>query len=163
MSTTPVVPDHIARAAVLPDSYLDVPGTVYPAYRWLRENLPVGRAELPGYDPVWLVTRYADIQTVERRTDAFTVTKDNIILNEQSGDAFMAALTGGVRAIDAITYMDPPEHSKVRGVAGPWFTPRHIATLRTASPRSRSPRSTACSRSPARSTWPRSCRSSPST
>ncbi|MGX4691611.1 cytochrome P450 [Streptomyces sp. JNUCC 63] len=126
---THLIPDEIAKAAVLPDSYLDVEGIVYPAYAWLRANRPVGLARLDGYDPVWLVSKYADIVTVERRTDVFSVTQHQNTYNTQDSDAFMYSLTGGSRPIDDLTHMDPPEHTKVRNVVGPQFTPRHIARL----------------------------------
>ncbi|MEN8747861.1 hypothetical protein [Marivita sp.] len=56
----PRVPDEIARAAVLPESYTDE-NIIYPAYKWLRENMPFGLAEIEGYEPVWLVTKYSDL------------------------------------------------------------------------------------------------------
>ena len=38
-----LIPDEIARAAVLPGSYTDEENTVFPAYAWLRANNPLGR------------------------------------------------------------------------------------------------------------------------
>ena len=56
-----LIPDEIARAAVLPDSYTDEENTVFPAYAWLRDNNPLGLAKLDGIDPIWLVTKHDDI------------------------------------------------------------------------------------------------------
>src|SRR6266487_4720336 len=61
-----LIPDEIARAAVLPGSYTDEEGTVFPAYAWLRANNPLGLAKLGGFDPIWLVTKHADIMAIER-------------------------------------------------------------------------------------------------
>jgi hypothetical protein len=52
-----LIPDEIARAAVLPGSYTDEENTVFPAYAWLRANNPLGLARLEGFDPLWLVTK----------------------------------------------------------------------------------------------------------
>ncbi|NKQ54293.1 cytochrome P450 [Amycolatopsis sp. K13G38] len=124
------IPDHIVQAAIDPDSYLDFEGRVLPAYAWLREHNPLGRAELAGHDPVWLVTKLADLRFIERHTDLFTVTQDNIILDSRASDAFMRSLTGGSsRILDAIPYLDPPEHTKVRAVAHEPFLPRNVAKL----------------------------------
>ena len=59
MTDTLRIPDEIAFKAVDPKAYAD--GTVHDAFRWLRANQPLGRAELEGVEPFWLVTKHADI------------------------------------------------------------------------------------------------------
>jgi len=122
-----LIPDEIARHAVLPASYADEESTVYPALAWLRKNNPLGLARLGNYDPLWLVTKYADLFEVERQPELFTSGVLNPILADQAGDAFIRSMTGGsYRALDVVVYMDPPEHTKVRAVANKWFMPRNI-------------------------------------
>lgn len=43
--TRPIIPDDIAKIVVSPKSYTD-DALVYGAFRWLRENMPLGVAEL---------------------------------------------------------------------------------------------------------------------
>jgi hypothetical protein len=59
-----LIPDEIARAAVLPGSYTDEENTVFPAYAWLRANNPLGLAKVEGFDPIWLVTKHADLMAI---------------------------------------------------------------------------------------------------
>jgi hypothetical protein len=54
------VPDHIARQVVLPEGHReDAP--LFAAYQWLRENAPLAKVHVEGYDPLWLVAKHADI------------------------------------------------------------------------------------------------------
>jgi cytochrome P450 len=131
-SPTTHVPDEIARRVVLPEGHReDEP--LFEAYRWLRENAPLAQVHVEGYDPVWLVTRHADIMEIERQPDLFTSGggaapgSHNPILQNQAGDAFTKALTGGsLRILETLTYLDPPEHTMVKDVANDWFRPASL-------------------------------------
>ncbi len=131
-TTTQVVPTEIAEQIVLPEGHSDH-DKLFAAYAWLRENMPVGRAVVDGYDPLWLVSRHADIMEVERNTEVFTAGgheepgSHNPILTNQAGDAFTKSLTGGsLRIMDALPYLDPPEHTAVKDIAGAWFRPANL-------------------------------------
>ena len=116
VDTSAVVPNEIARAIVLPASYgRPLEEVVIPAGEWLRENMPVGRAHVEGYDPVWLVSRHADIQTVAKNNDLFHNGDINPLLHSQADDEFARGVTGGTtRTLDSFSYMDPPEHQGYR-------------------------------------------------
>jgi cytochrome P450 len=123
------VPDEIARGVMLAESHTDEK-VFYGAYKWLRENRPVGLARLDGFDPIWLISKHADIMEVEKHPDLFTSSVENPILNDQASDAFIRSINNGtVRAIDMVTYMDPPEHTKMRSVTAQWFMPRNLRTF----------------------------------
>ena len=133
MSTAPMtaeqatMPDEIARAVVLSESYVDEKNISYPAFKWLRENNPLGVARVEGYDPLWIVSKFADIQTIETGQDTFGVDGENPILNTQAGDEFFRKTTGGsVRNMDVVVFMDPPEHTKIRKIFNPWFRPSNV-------------------------------------
>src|SRR6516164_186354 len=81
-----LIPDEIARAAVLPGSYTDEENTVFPAYAWLRANNPPGWAKLEVLDPLSLVTKHADIMAAARNTELFPAEFNNAILNYQASD-----------------------------------------------------------------------------
>ncbi|WP_028937927.1 cytochrome P450 [Pseudonocardia spinosispora] len=122
-----LIPDDVARAAVLPESYTDEKNVTYPAFAWLRKNNPLGVAQLDGFDPIHLVTKFDDLISIERRPEIFANAPKNPILNSQADDAFIRSLTGGsIRSIDVVTYMDPPEHTTIRRLINPWFRPGNV-------------------------------------
>ena len=125
-------PDDVARQIVLPDGHRDEAG-LFEAYRWLRDNNPLAYVTVDGYDPLWLVSKHADIMEIERQPHVFTSGgadkpgSHNPILQNQAGDAFTTQLTGGsLRILDAVTYLDPPEHTAVRDIAAGWFRPANL-------------------------------------
>lgn len=126
----PRVPKDIANAAILPTSYADE-AAVHSAFSWLRANVPLGLAEADGYDPVWFVSKLKDIRYIESKPDIFSSAKHNPILGDkQNEEALRVATNGTYRSIDTLTFMDPPEHTSVRGVSAGWFTPAKLETLR---------------------------------
>ncbi|MGA9612640.1 MAG: cytochrome P450, partial [Mycobacterium sp.] len=63
-SAPAILPEKIARQLVLPEGHSDL-NALHEAYKWLRNNMPVAKAVVEGYDPIWLVSKHADIQEVE--------------------------------------------------------------------------------------------------
>ncbi|MGV1003763.1 MAG: cytochrome P450 [Candidatus Nanopelagicales bacterium] len=128
-----VLPDEIARQIVLPEGHSDLVA-LHAAYKWMRENMPVGLAVVDGYEPLWLVSKYADIQEVEGQPEVFAAGggpehpgADNPILQNIAGDEFTKSLLGGsLRILDALPYMDPPEHTAVKNIAFDWFKPNQL-------------------------------------
>lgn len=128
-ATRPIIPQDIARIVISPKSYTD-DAVIYPAFQWLRENMPLGVAEIEGYDPIWIVTRHADIRAVEVNAKLFHNADYNPILNDRASDAFMREICGGSnRLISSLTYMDPPEHAAYRSLTASWFMPNRINRL----------------------------------
>jgi cytochrome P450 len=123
-----MVPDDIAHAVIHPESYgIPLEELVIPAGEWLRENMPIGRAHVEGYDPVWLISKHADIQEVAKNNELFHNGDVNPLLNSQADDEFARSITGGTtRTLDSFSYMDPPEHTGYRGSLGDYFQPAVI-------------------------------------
>jgi cytochrome P450 len=126
------VPDQVARQVVLPEGHRD-DEPLFRAYQWLRENAPLAKVQVEGYDPLWLVAKHADIMEIERQPAVFpsgggdTPGSHNPILQNQAGDAFTRSLTGGsLRILETVTYLDPPEHTMVRDIAAAWFRPASL-------------------------------------
>jgi cytochrome P450 len=137
MTTQPIrtstIPEEIARQVVLPEGHRD-DASLFDAYRWLREHNPLGLAIVDGYDPVWLVSKHADIMEIQRQPYLFTSGggnnpgSHNPILQNQAGDAFTQRLTGGsLRILESLVYLDPPEHTEIRDIADDWFRPANLA------------------------------------
>jgi cytochrome P450 len=119
-----VVPDEIARAVVLSPSYGDLEGVVLPACKWLREHAAVAKALVDGYDPIWLVSRHADIQSVLRDANTFHSADINPMLHPIAGDEFTKSINNGTtRVLEFPTYMDPPEHAIYRKATAAAFQP----------------------------------------
>ena len=91
-----------------------------PLYAKLRESEPVVRVELPTGDRAWLVTRYAD---------------NRALLADPRFSRQAAAAAGAprVRAIPleshALTTLDPPAHTRLRGLVGRAFSQRRVDGL----------------------------------
>lgn len=123
------IPDDIARIIVSPKSYAD-DGVIYPAFKWLRHNMPLGVANVDGYDPIWVVTKHSDIRAIERDAKLFHNADHNPILNDQASDNFIRATNNGsLRSLAALPFMDPPEHLAYRSITAPHFLPGKIAEL----------------------------------
>src|ERR1700677_4400606 len=98
-----ILPEDIARQLVLPESHSDLTA-LHEAYKWLRNNMPVAKAVVDGYDPIWLVSKHADIQEVESLSEVFAAGggtdnpgSHNPILQNTAGDALTKKLLGGSR------------------------------------------------------------------
>ncbi|WP_206243729.1 cytochrome P450 [Novosphingobium terrae] len=125
----PLIPQDIARIVIAPKSYTS-DDVIYPAFQWLRENMPLGVAEVEGYDPIWIVTKHADIRAIELNAKLFHNADHNPVLNDRASDEFMRQISGGsTRLISSLTYMDPPEHAAYRNLTQSWFMPSRIAKL----------------------------------
>ena len=132
LTTTPLAPDKIARAVVLPASYGDLDGVVYPACDWLRANMPVALAEVDGYDPIWLVATHGLNRQVLRDAELFHNADANIMLQPKAGDEYLRALLDGTtHVLNNLSYMEPPEHGCYRDAIAQSFLPAQVRMFET--------------------------------
>jgi cytochrome P450 len=126
--TRPVA-DHdvegLVRALVDPENRADP----YPIYAQLRA---VGVARIPG-KPVFLISSFADCESVLRNP---TVSAGRSEQTSGSGRANILAAAGAdlpsaMRGLP-LTMLDPPEHTRQRGLVAKAFTPRVVADLQPA-------------------------------
>jgi hypothetical protein len=95
----------------------------YPLYERLRVEDPVH------WDPylhAWVVTRYSDVGTVFQRMSAARTPSPQRLAElglEQLGPIARVM-------VRQMLFLDPPEHTRVRGLAAAAFTPRRVETLR---------------------------------
>jgi cytochrome P450 len=123
------LPRELAATVIAPKSYADE-SVIYPAFKWLRENQPLGIAEVPGYDPIWIVSKHADIVQIGKDPNLYHNADANPILNTQAGDAFTRSVAGGtLRVISSLPMMDAPEHRVYRDITQSWFLPANIRTI----------------------------------
>ena len=60
----------------------------------VRRDYPLARAEVPGYDPHWIVSRHADIQEVSRQNDLFHNADRSATVIPQMGEALVQPADG---------------------------------------------------------------------
>jgi cytochrome P450 len=96
----------------------------YPLFARLRAEDPVH------WDPYlhcWVVTRYADVVSVLRDFSAACTPTP-----EQLSAIGLARLTPLARVmVKQMLFLDPPAHSRIRGLAACAFTPQRVAALRS--------------------------------
>ena len=61
----------------------------------VRRDYPLARAEVPGYDPHWIVSRHADIQEVSRQNDLFHNADRSATVIPQMGETLVQQFTSG--------------------------------------------------------------------
>jgi len=88
------IPHRLSRLITSPKAYARQK-SLLAALRWLRANQPLGRAEIEGFDPFWLVTRHADVSNIIRQHDLFHSGDRPHALVPKASDEMARALTGG--------------------------------------------------------------------
>ncbi|CAL80716.1 Putative Cytochrome P450 family protein [Bradyrhizobium sp. ORS 278] len=120
-----VIPADIAVTLVDPACYAD--HRIHDAYRWLRANNPLGRAELETFDPFWVVTRHADILAISRQNELFHNADRATTLTNKAVLERVHKITGQPNLVRSLVQMDAPDHPKYRALTQGWFMPANIA------------------------------------
>lgn len=88
-------------------------GAVDALLREVRRDYPLAKAEVPGYDPHWIVSRHADIQEVSRQNDLFHSADRSATVIPQAGEQLVRDYTGGdVNLFRSLVQLDNPEHKE---------------------------------------------------
>lgn len=125
------IPPEVAWTIVDPKAYAGEK-RLHEAFAWLRREMPVGRVEIEGYDPFWVVTRHADILAVERQNELFHNGDRPTTLTTKDADKEVRALTGGSpHLVYSLVQMDNPDHFNHRKLTQAWFLPQNIKKLET--------------------------------
>jgi cytochrome P450 len=100
------------------------------AYAWLRQNVPFAQLKPTDYDPFWAVTRYADIQEVERQPELFGNGGRSTILVTADADRVTRELTGGSpHLVRTLIQMDAPDHMAYRRLTQAAFLPQGLKRI----------------------------------
>jgi cytochrome P450 len=135
MTTTEAATPTIGPADALLFELLATPegrADPYPRYAQLRENWPVHRLvlEAPGSSVgTWVLTRFDHCQTVLRHP---RVGKDFNAMQRRwglSGEE-LAAQQAFSSDRPSMLFLDPPDHTRLRGLVSKAFTPRTVEALR---------------------------------
>jgi cytochrome P450 len=127
MST--MVPPELVGPIFDPRSFGDR-GYVEALLTRLRKEYPLGKAEVPGYDPHWIVTKMADLREITRQDDIFHSGDRSKVLISRAVEALISQMTGGeLNVYRTLSAMDPPEHKKYRAVTSSHFSGDSIKKL----------------------------------
>ncbi|MDF1693165.1 MAG: cytochrome P450 [Zhongshania sp.] len=99
-------------------------------FKTLRDEYPVAIAEVPGYDPHWIITRFEDVREITRRDDIFLNAQRSKTLASLVAERMMREYSGGKPHIfQTLVHMDEPMHKDYRAVTANMFMPQEIAKL----------------------------------
>ncbi len=118
------IPIDIAETLVDPRAYAD--HRLHDAYRWLRANNPLGIARPERFDPFWVVTKHAHIQTVSRQSELFHNADRPTTLTTKAFEERTRKITGGPNLVRSLVQMDAPDHPKYRALTQNWFMPGNL-------------------------------------
>jgi len=103
---------------------------LFGAYAWLRKNDPIARAELPGFDPFYVVTRHADIQAISKDNILFPYgDMPSTFADAQGVKGYHDAKAQGRPLLYTLVQMDEPDHMKYRALTQAWFMPQNLKKL----------------------------------
>lgn len=124
-----MIPQDIANTIVDPKAYANWDRS-HDAFRWLRANAPLEQAQPEGFDPFWVVTRFADIQEVEKQNELFHNGDRATVVTPIEADLKVRQLTGGSpHLVRSLVQMDNPDHFAYRRLTQAWFLPQNLRQL----------------------------------
>ncbi|MDD3800196.1 MAG: cytochrome P450 [Novosphingobium sp.] len=96
----------------------------------LRSEYPLAKAEVPGYDPHWIVSKYKDVREVSRLDNIFHSGDRSKTIVSKVAEQMMRDYSGGQPHIfRTLVHMDKPDHTAYRDLAKDLFMPQSIATM----------------------------------
>lgn len=116
------------HAILSPYTYAD-PGAMDALFTGLRRDDPVHRVEHPDYRPFWAVTKFADIQEIERQPDKFLNAPRTFLRTLAYEERARAATGGNPALLRSLVFMDAPDHAQYRKLTQAWFMPGRIKVL----------------------------------
>ncbi len=124
------IPTELVAPVFNPATF-GIRGAAHDIFTRLRRDYPLSIAEVPGFDPHWIVTKYADLREISRQDDLFHGGDRSKTLISQAGEMLVKQYTGGQSNIfRSLVQLDPPEHRLYRDVLAADFMPDKIAGLR---------------------------------
>ena len=124
-----MIPHDIANTIVDPKAYA-AEKPVDEAFKFLRKEMPLARAEPEGITPFWAVTKHADILEVEKQNDLFHNGDLATVMTTIEVDTKIRQLMGGSpHLVRSLVQMDNPDHMAYRRLTQAWFLPQNVKRL----------------------------------
>jgi cytochrome P450 len=100
----------------------------YPFFARLREQAPVCRVALPGGQAAWLITRYEDVAAALKE-ERLAKDRSKALTPDQA--ARQPWIPGMFKPLTRnMLDLDPPDHTRLRGLVQKAFTPRLVERMR---------------------------------
>lgn len=127
--TAPIIPTELIAPLYNPHTFGNR-DTVRKLFKTIQKEYPVGIAEVPGYDPHWIITKFEDVREITRRDDIFLNAQRSKTLASKVAERMMREYSGGKPHIfQTLVHMDEPMHKDYRDVTASMFMPQEIAKL----------------------------------
>ncbi len=129
MTTPPSAPVSSGPASLLGPAFLENP---YPLYAQLRRTNPVFQVPVPADvgAGIFVLTRHPDVQQVLRDGSSFSADRRRADAIQRNRARLSDEFLGEGGLLRSMLAMDPPDHTRVRGLVSKAFTPRRVAGLR---------------------------------
>lgn len=120
---------EMSNTIVDPKAYADET-RIQDVFRQLRADNPLGLAEPEGFDPFYVVTKFSDIQEVERQNDLFHAGDRATTVVPIEVDKMVKEVMGGSpHLIRSLVQMDNPDHLAYRRLTQGYFLPQNVRKL----------------------------------
>jgi len=124
-----MIPQDIANTIVDPLAYA-AEKPIDKAFKFLRKEMPLARAEPEGISPFWAITKHADILEVEKQNELFHNGDLSTVMTTIEVDKKMRQLMGGSpHLVRSLVQMDNPDHMAYRHLTQAWFLPQNLKRL----------------------------------
>ncbi|WP_296595676.1 cytochrome P450 [Phenylobacterium sp.] len=124
-----MIPQDLADTIVDPRAYQDRSRSDA-AFTRLRAEAPLAVAQPEGFDPFWVVTRFDDIQAVEKQNELFHNGDRSTVVTTIEADKKVRAMMGGSpHLVRSLVQMDNPDHFAYRRLTQAWFLPQNLRGL----------------------------------
>src|SRR5262245_16640637 len=109
-----MIPQDLAQTIVDPKAY-QAGKPIDEAFARLRREAPLAQAQPEGFDPFWVVTRFDDIQAVEKQNELFhNGDRSTVVTNIEADKKVRAMMGGSPHLVRSLVQMDNPDHFAYR-------------------------------------------------
>lgn len=120
---------EIANTIVDPKAYANWDRS-HQAFAELRRTAPLAVAQPEGFDPFWVVTKFDDIQAIEKQNELFHNGDRPTTLTTKAAEKKVREMTGGSpHLVRSLVQMDNPDHFNYRQLTQNWFMPQNLREL----------------------------------
>lgn len=119
------IPAEVAHALVDPKAYADG-ARLEDAFSWLRREAPFAKIQVEGFNPFWAVTKFSDIQAIERDSAFFLSGGRPAAITDAKSERQAEENPMPIRTL---VQMDAPDHSAYRRLTQEWFMPQNLRKI----------------------------------
>lgn len=122
------MPKHLAEALVDGQTYADFE-KLHAVFAELRTTAPVALAKPDGIEPFWFISKFDDVQFVEKDNALFHAGDKSTVMITQEEQEIVVRETGGANRFITLVHMDGEKHAAYRELTQSWFGPRSLREL----------------------------------